>query len=148
EARSLVEQSLARVRSPSALWLRAQLHLDAREAKEAAGLLEEAIRLDEGDFRSRYQLALAYEQLSRREEAAEQRRRSQQTQDDLAELSKLSRLAQDDPWDAATRHRLAGICQKLNKPDLARMWQAAAAACAPAGKPHPPAHYTEKGTEP
>jgi tetratricopeptide (TPR) repeat protein len=135
EARSLLDQVLSRARTPDALRRRAQLHLEAGEAKEAAGLLEEALQRDAGDFNSRYQLALAYEQLGRRAEAAEQRRRWQQNQEDLAQLSKLSRLAQEKPWDADTRRRLAEICTKLDKPDLARLWQAAASACPPGGGP-------------
>jgi predicted Zn-dependent protease len=115
--------------TPRALRVRAQIHLDADEAAAAVPLLERALRIDNHDCPCRYQLAMAYEHLGRRAEAAEQRRLLDQSQRGFQELSDLNKEAIRKPNDAGVRRRLAEVCGRLNKPDLAQMWLRAAAAC-------------------
>jgi tetratricopeptide (TPR) repeat protein len=130
EARSLLDAALsAHPSSLDLLRLRARLHREAGEVKAEAGLLERILAIDRHDYTSRYQLAQAYETLGRSAEAAEQRRLCQQTQQALAEMTKLHEEAVENPWDAGVRRRLAEICRQLDRPDQAELWLQAAAAC-------------------
>jgi hypothetical protein len=67
--------------------------------------------------------------LDRTEDAAAQRARLDESQSLVHELSTLSGEAEAKPWDAAVRLRLADVCDKLNKAELAAMWRRAASAC-------------------
>jgi tetratricopeptide (TPR) repeat protein len=109
--------------------LRAQLHADAGEASDAAALLEKALRTDPHNYACRYQLALAYERLNRRAEAAEQRKLTEKSQRLFLELIDLNQEAIDKPTDAGVRRRLADVCSKLGKQELAQMWLRAAEMC-------------------
>jgi tetratricopeptide (TPR) repeat protein len=136
EAVPILEQVLAdRPASPQALRLRAQIHLGAAEAGAAAGLLEQALRLDPLDHDSRYQLVQAYEALGRRNEAAEQHRLLNETEELMKQMSDLRREASEKPTNAQVRRRLAEMCARLNKHDLAEKWRRAAATCPPDGNP-------------
>jgi tetratricopeptide (TPR) repeat protein len=132
-ARVLDEARSPGVPSPRWLRVRAQVHADAGEMTAAAAFLEKALQIDAHDCPCRYQLALAYERLGRRTEAAEQRRLLEQSQRWFQELSDLSGEAMRKPLDAAVRRRLADVCTRLDKPELAQMWRRAAAACPPEG---------------
>jgi tetratricopeptide (TPR) repeat protein len=113
------------------LRLRAKLHLSANEPESAASLLERALQVDHHDSVSRYQLVQAYQRLGRAKEAALQQQLLKQTQDYLTELTKLNEEIAQRPWDGAVRTRLAEVCDKLDKPELAAMWRRAAAASLP-----------------
>ena len=133
EAKLLLDKVLKeRPHSAELLRLRAKLHLNENEPQQAAALLEQAVRLDRHDYQSRYQLAQAYQMLGRPMEATEQQQLCKETQDYLAELTSLSTAIAERPWDAAARSRLAEVCEKLDKTDLAAMWRRAAAAGLPA----------------
>ncbi len=132
EAQLLLDQALKdHPRVPELLRVRAKLYLSANEPQPAAVLLERALEVDRHDHLSRFQLAQAYEFLGRAKEAAEQRRLFQQTDNDLAALTKLNMEAMNKPWDAAVRKRLAVLCENLGKADLAAFWLQAAASCPP-----------------
>ena len=134
EAKLLLDKVLKeQPHSAELLRLRAKLHLNENEPQQAAALLEQAVRLDRHDYQSRYQLAQAYQMLGRPMEATEQQQLCKETQDYLAELTNLSTAIAERPWDAAARSRLAEVCEKLDKTDLAAMWRRAAAA----GVAHP-----------
>jgi tetratricopeptide (TPR) repeat protein len=120
-----------RAPSPRALRIQAQLLADAGDPAKAVPLLEKALQADAHDGPSRYQLALVYDRLNRTAEAAGQRRRFEQSQALIKQLSDLNREAVAKPKDAAVRRRLADVCRRLDKPALADMWQRAAAACPP-----------------
>jgi Tfp pilus assembly protein PilF len=115
--------------SPRGRRVRALLYVAAGDFAAAAGVLEEALQDDPHDCPCRYQLALAYERLGRRTDADEQRRRLDQSRRLFQELSDLNQEAIRQPTDVAVRRRLAEVCVKLDKPELARMWLRAAAAC-------------------
>jgi tetratricopeptide (TPR) repeat protein len=129
EALSVLEQN--RGSEPSARWLRlrAQLHAHAGETSAAAALLEKALRTDPHDCACRYQLALVYERLGRRTEAAEQRGLMDKSQRLFLDLIELNQQAIDKPTDAKIRRRLAEVCDKLGKHELAQMWLRAAETC-------------------
>jgi tetratricopeptide (TPR) repeat protein len=132
QAKDLLDPALARhPRCPELLRLRAKIHMGAGEPRAAVPLLERAVEIDRHDFASRFQLADAYKVLGRRAEAEEQRALGQKTQDSLKELSELVKEAGDKPWDGPIHKRLAESFQRLNRPEAAR-WFQAAAAC-PAG---------------
>jgi tetratricopeptide (TPR) repeat protein len=129
EGKALLDKALQEhPQSPELLRLRAKLYLNENAPHNAAALLERALKVDRHDHLSRYELVQAYQMLGRRTEAAEQQRLFKQTQDYLAELTNLNQEIADRPWDAAVRARLAEVCDKLDKPDLAAMWRRAAAA--------------------
>lgn len=133
EGKALLEGALEEhTQAPDLLRLRAKLYLSENEPQKAAWLLERALKSDRHDSISRYQLAQAYQMLGRPTAAAEQQRLLKQTQDYLAELTKLNAEIALRPWDAGIRTRLAEICDKLDKPDWAAMWRQAAAASLPA----------------
>jgi tetratricopeptide (TPR) repeat protein len=130
QACALLDQALpAYPQSVELLRLRAQLHLDAREPEASLARLEQALQIDRHDFVSRHLLAQTYDALGRRTEADEQRRLCEQTQADFKTLTQLSEEVGRKPWDASLHQRLAEVCEKLNKPELAAMWRQAAAAC-------------------
>lgn len=132
EAQLLLDEALKEhPHAPDLLRLRAKLYLNANEPRQAAALLEQALRLDRHDYVSRYQLAQAYQMLGRPTDAAEQQQLCKQTQEYLAELTSLNEKINARPWDAAVRTRLAEVCDQLDKPDLAAMWRRAAAAVLP-----------------
>jgi tetratricopeptide (TPR) repeat protein len=70
--------------SPRALRLRARIYADAGDFKTAVPLLAKALQMDPHEPECRYQLAVAYEFLGQRKEAAEQRRLLDETQKLLA----------------------------------------------------------------
>jgi thioredoxin-like negative regulator of GroEL len=112
--------------------LRAQIRADTGDFATAAALLEKALQKEPHDCPCRYQLAQVYEHLGRQADAAEQFRRLEQSQRLFQELAELGQEASQKPTDAAVRRRLADICVRLEKPELAHMWTRAADACPPA----------------
>lgn len=122
----------AHPRSAELLRLRARLYREAGATRREAEVLARVLAVDPHDYTSRYQLAQTYEALGRHADAAEQRKLAEQTKGWLAERGRLQEEAMNKPWNAAVRRRLAELCDKLDQPDEARRWRAAAAACAPA----------------
>ena len=132
EARTLLDQALKR--HPSAgplLRLRGQIHLADREPEQAAALLERAVARDAQDHASRYQLALAYDQLGRPADAAAQQERVKEIRGRLEMMTRLTKEAMDKPWDGGVRRRLAEVCADAGLFDLANLWRAATEACSP-----------------
>jgi tetratricopeptide (TPR) repeat protein len=132
EALALLEKALtAYPDSADLLRTRGKRYVEEDQPAKAVPLLERALALDRHDYVSRHQLAQAYERLGRSGDAKEQRRLLQQTQDYLTELTGLNQEVTTKPWDAALRRRLADVCQKLGRPELAAIWLRAAAICPP-----------------
>lgn len=132
EATAVLETALQEnPQAPDLLRLRAKLYLSENDPLRAAALLEHALQIDRHDTVSRYQLIQTYKMLGRSKEVAEQERLLKQTQEYLAQLTSLNEAIAERPWDVTVRTRLAEICQKLDKPDLAAMWREAAAAGLP-----------------
>jgi tetratricopeptide (TPR) repeat protein len=134
EAQTLLDGALAKhSRAPELLRLRAKIYLGTNDMQAAAPLLKRAVELDRNDYAARYLLAQAYQALNRSADATEQRRLADQTKESLLQLTELIKQASDKPWDGAVRIRLAELCRKLDKPNLAAMWMKAAAFCAEPG---------------
>jgi tetratricopeptide (TPR) repeat protein len=130
EARALLDKALGRYPSDSCLLrLRAQIHLADQQPALAAALLEKAVKRDPQDHLSRYQLALAYSQQNRAEDAAAQQEQVKEIRGRLELLTRLSKEAMDKPWDAEVRFRLAEVCAQAGQADLSAMWRRAAEAC-------------------
>jgi tetratricopeptide (TPR) repeat protein len=130
EALQALEQAQKKA-PPSLRWqrVRAQLYIDAGDFPAAIGLLEKALRIDPHDVTCRHHLALAYAQVGRKQEAAEQGRLLDQSRRLYQELSELNTQDMLKPTDAAVRRKLAEVCNRLSKPELAQMWLRAAEAC-------------------
>jgi tetratricopeptide (TPR) repeat protein len=132
EAQALLDRGLKEYPvSVKLLQQRAKLYQDAHQSKEAAALLERAIKIDPGDYTGHYLLAQAYESLDLTTQAAEERRISEQIKGYLVEMTRLNEEATNNPWNASIRRRIAEICVKLGRPDQANLWLQAAAACTP-----------------
>jgi Flp pilus assembly protein TadD len=114
---------------PRLLGLCGQFLLTSAEADQAVRLLERAVRADPYNHRWRYQLALAYGHVGRKTDAAEQGRRAKEIERDMDKLTALSKEAMAKPWVPEVRSRLAEVCRKLGKHQLAVMWDRAADAC-------------------
>jgi tetratricopeptide (TPR) repeat protein len=130
KAAALLDGALAR--HPDALpllRLRGQLHIKAGEWAQATPLLERATQADPADLVSLHQLALAYDRLDRPADAEQVRTRHERAKIDLLALTSLNREADAQPWDPAVRLKLAEVCDRLEKRDLAKMWRRSAAAC-------------------
>jgi tetratricopeptide (TPR) repeat protein len=119
------------------LRLRGERYRDAGNFSEGAKLLERALAQDPGDARTLTQLALCYTAMGRAEEAALQNQKAEQTRGLIKRVHVLGMNAMKDPWDAKIREELADLCEKMDRPQLAKMWRNAAAACQ-AGKTGPP----------
>jgi predicted Zn-dependent protease len=131
QAGGLLDRTLAKFpASVPLLVLRAKLHLETGEPQAAIALLERALTIQPNDYSSHFQLAQAYQHLGRAREAAEHRRRSGEIKADLETLVRLNEDANQKPWDAALRNRLADLCQKLGLKPEADMWRRAAQVCA------------------
>jgi tetratricopeptide (TPR) repeat protein len=131
QAGTLLDRNLSKYPgSVPLLVLRAKLHLEGGEAQAAITLLERALAIQPNDYAGHFQLAQAYQHLGRSREAAEHRRRSQEIKTDLEALVRLNEEANQQPWDAALRLRLAELCQKLGLKPEADMWRRAAQVCA------------------
>jgi tetratricopeptide (TPR) repeat protein len=111
------------------LRLRGERLRAAGNPQAALPLLERVVQLDPQDYRSRTQLAQCYETLGRSAEAAEQQKKIRELQVLIEEVVDKTREAMDHPWDAAVRYRLEELHLKLNRPEVAKMWHAAAEAC-------------------
>lgn len=128
EAVPLLDARLAREPAAVLFRLRGQLHDDAKQTADAARCFERAVQLDRGDQRAQYLLAQAYAALGRTDDAIRAAARHAEIQKELDALSALSIEAMNKPRDAGVRLKLAEVCDRLGKAQLATMWRKAAAA--------------------
>jgi tetratricopeptide (TPR) repeat protein len=116
------------------------------EILEARGNLQQAIEkyaagaarfpFDE-DLQYRFAIALkAHGETAKSEAAMVEWNRRNELKKRLVELNKI---ASEQPDNAAARKELADICRQMNRPQLAAMWDAAAACAQSPGQPAPPA---------
>src|SRR5262249_3126558 len=112
------------------LRLRGQMHVAAGEWEKAVTVLERAIKVDSSDLTSLHQLSVAYDRLKRPAEAEAIRRKHESVKKALLALTDLNREADAKPWDSAIRLKLAEVCDRLGKAQLAEMWRRSATAAA------------------
>lgn len=110
------------------LRLRGKMDTEAGEWEKAAAALERAVKADATDLTSLHYLAMAYDRLKRTADADRVRRQHQTAKDGLEALTLLNREADDRPWDRTVRLKLAEVCDRLGKTQLAAMWRRAAEA--------------------
>jgi tetratricopeptide (TPR) repeat protein len=130
EARTILDS--ASDRNPEdreVLLLGSELELEARHNDRAIELLRRSLKLFPHDLQCRYRLATALQKNGDQEEAQAELKKWQEMNDLTKRLSDLNREAVAKPRDAAIRDELARICDELSRPELARMWRDAAAAC-------------------
>jgi tetratricopeptide (TPR) repeat protein len=119
---------------PRLLLERGMLAVAAGDDAAAAAAFERVLAADEHQKTARYQLALACQRLGRAADAARHQERFRETEALLKRVAELNTRAIDRPWDAGVRLELAEACRRMNRPDLAAMWEKAAAGCPPAGR--------------
>ncbi|MFM8890694.1 MAG: tetratricopeptide repeat protein [Planctomycetia bacterium] len=110
-----------------ALVLKGQSLLDDGEAAAAVAVLERAAE-DPHDYLAHHTLATALAAAGRDDEAARRRTEAEAIRGRRETFSKLHQEAWEKPWDADVRLRLAAAAAALGRPDLERVWRAAAAA--------------------
>jgi|GEM_PF-1701910 len=133
EAQQVLDNALNIFNNNGALCrLRARIHVEAKEFEPARKLLEKALWIERTDYRARLQLIQVLKVLGDNQELDRQQHEQDQVKKDMEERSRLEREAVARPWDASLRLRLAELCRRLNRGDLALMWERAAAACPPA----------------
>jgi tetratricopeptide (TPR) repeat protein len=116
--------------APASLQLGA-LFLLLGKADDAAGVLEEAVRLDPQNRQAHFYLAQAYARKHEDVKSAEQLRLTQEIYVAEVEFSELHRTASQQPTDAEVRYRLGVLARRLGKTELARTWFRAALALQP-----------------
>lgn len=126
QAAALVDKILPRLPTARLLRLRGQLYLDDGRNADAVGPLEEAVKQTPTEYESHYLLGQAYAGVGRKEDAGRSFARVEELKQDFAQLTELSREAMEKPWDAGVRTKLAEVCDRLGKPELAAMWRTAA----------------------
>lgn len=128
EAAALLDQTIAAHPEGGALYrIRGQIHLDDNNTVEAIRCLERAVELSPSHYQPHYLLSQAYAAAGRKEDAARLAQKVDELRKDYTLLSDLSREAMSRPFDAEVRLRLAEVCDRLGKPDLAAAWRTAAA---------------------
>lgn len=110
------------------LRLRGERYLHSGDAAKAIEMLERVVREAPHDLRSRTQLARAYHVAGRTADEEAQNREVKELLDLIQRVHDKNIEAMADPWDAATRRELADLCEKIHRPELARMWRRAAEA--------------------
>jgi len=142
ETRALLEAGLVRFpRHPGLLSQRAALALGEGRADQAAPLLDRALAEEPDNPDCLYLRGLALRRLGKAAEGDRDLARAAEIKRGVAEMATLNIRATDRPDDPQVRHRLARVCARLGKPELAAYWTRAALACeaAPPGDPETPA---------
>lgn len=107
-----------------ALSVKATLVTAKRDTRQAADLLERAIREEPADYNLRYRIVQVYRHLGEDERADPHSKEMDKLLKVLEEQSDLTRRALTDT-DPALRFRLAELADRLNDSDRAANWQQA-----------------------
>jgi tetratricopeptide (TPR) repeat protein len=113
------------------LALRAMADLDAKRVAEAAAGFDRALARDPRNAEWLYQRSRALALLGRKDEARRDLDRAGAINKALIELSDLDERASMQPEDPEIRCRIARLCIRLGKRELAASWFRAALACDP-----------------
>jgi tetratricopeptide (TPR) repeat protein len=124
EARTIVDRALeSDSKSHRLLALRGALELDAGDAAAAVKSLEAAVALAPADYPLRLSLSQAYAAEGRRTDADRAARKAEELRADLELITKLTGEAEQKPWDAAVRRRLADVCERMGNDTMAKHWR-------------------------
>lgn len=129
EAAAVLEAALLRQPTFVLHRLRGQVFQDQGRPKDALRSFERAVEMGPTDHQSHYLLSQAYAAAGRKSDAAREQARVEEIRGDLDRITALTREAMANPWDPAVRTRLAEVCDRMGKPELAAVWRKAAAAC-------------------
>ncbi|RMG35781.1 MAG: tetratricopeptide repeat protein [Planctomycetota bacterium] len=113
---------------PQAWRLLGRIAIQQGDWDEAATAFEQFVQLEPFEPDGYYNLARIAAQRGDRQKSEQLQRRFEELQRWRRRLTELNTRASREPDNAELRERLAEICHKLGKPDLAEMWQRAAAA--------------------
>ena len=135
-ARVLLQQS-AQFPEPSqrGLMVQASLSMEANKPREAIRPLLQAVALAPSDIAARFKLSQAYAQCGDQARADEQLERFNEIKVIRAEFASVYKGVLQAPRDAESRFRLGMLADKLQRPDLARMWYLATLSIAPEHAP-------------
>ncbi len=114
------------------LQLRAQVETAEGRTGEAIATLDRVLTLDPDQAASVYQRGLLRKATGDAEGSALDLARASDLSASVAEMSQLNDEAARSPSDAEVRVKIAALCERLGKTDLAAYWYRAALACDPA----------------
>jgi tetratricopeptide (TPR) repeat protein len=130
EALALLNKAIAlNSEERGALLLKARIDLEDGRPQMALKPLQTLLDRDPHDFNTRYQLSTAYQALGEAETAAAELARMKASQALLDQLLKQYSEALQRPRDPVIRDEIADLCEKLNKPDLVKLWRRSAEYC-------------------
>lgn len=108
------------------LLLESRIYVADGRLKEAIGPLTRALNRDQHDAECRYQLAQVHQRLGDTDAYESEIALWEESKALLEQLTELNIRAIREPHNIQLRVELSGICRRLNKNDLAKMWQRAA----------------------
>jgi tetratricopeptide (TPR) repeat protein len=108
------------------LYLLGRFALEDGRPQAALGPLQTLLDRDPHDTQARYQLSQAYRQLGDPEAAVAELDRMNESKALAEKIGPLYDQAIFRPQDAEIRDKLADLCDKLGRPELARVWRRAA----------------------
>jgi tetratricopeptide (TPR) repeat protein len=127
EALALLNKAEERLPGSTLIRLtRSRMLLDQGKRSEAVLLLKEVLEREPHDYRTRYQLALAYQAMGEKEAYEREMALYEQSQQKRDELQELYRQAMQKPEDIELREQIAQLCEELGQPKLAETWRKAA----------------------
>ncbi len=115
----------------SAILTRASIELEVGTPDNVIGMLEDAAASHPGNFEILFQLVKALRQAGRISEADEKSGRLDELEGLVDEFARLNAIAFRDLGDAQLRFQLGQLAQKMDRPELARLWLEAALAIDP-----------------
>jgi predicted Zn-dependent protease len=127
EALRLLEE--ARLLNPDermVLYLLGRFALEDGRPQAALGPLQTLLDRDPHDTQARYQLSQAYRQLGDQAAAVAELDRMNESKALAEKIGPLYDQAIFRPQDSEIRDKLADLCDKLGRPELARVWRRAA----------------------
>jgi predicted Zn-dependent protease len=111
------------------LLLKARIQMETGDPEAAIDPLRRHLQNDRHDFECRYRLALLYQRLGRSHDYERESALMLASQKLRNELNESSDRAVEEPRNAEVRERIAEICERLDKPELAAIYRTAARAC-------------------
>ena len=105
-----------------------QMLLDAHKPEEAVPVLKQVLSRNPQDFRTRYQLAMAYRDVGLLDEYKAEMDRYEESRKLNDRYMELTRQARKQPSDAQIREELSMVADQLGKPEIAALWKRGAAA--------------------
>lgn len=145
-AKSLLAAALKQdPREGSALLLQGTFALNDGQPKRAIVPFQKVVQQNPTDFTARFKLSRAFAQSGDEARAAEQLGAMNQIKEIRREANSVYQHIVGHPRDADARFRMGVLSEKLNRPDLARMWYQAALSIDPA---HTPAQTALTGLAP